>query len=444
MEELAASARNFHILAKPIGPVCNLSCRYCFYREKETLYPGNRTPKDWIMPDSILEEFIRQYIASQSTQVVSFAWQGGEPTLLELDRFRKAVELQNKYANGKRIENALQTNGVLLDDRWCEFFARNNFLIGLSLDGPRHLHDRHRVDKDDSPSFDKVMQGVRFLKKHGVQFNTLTVVPKYNSQYPLEIYRFLKEVGDGFMQFIPIVERMAVDPDSGETSLVSPDSTAQAEVTEWSVEPLQYGKFLCAVFKDWLREDVGKIFVQLFDATLAAWVGMEPGLCVFQQSCGLSAVIEHNGDLYACDHYVYPENWLGNIMDQPLASMMNFRSQIQFGLSKKERLPRQCHECKVRFICNGECPKHRFIKTVHGEEKLNYLCPGYKYFFTHVAPYMEFMASELRAERPAANVMAWTRNGDQRANNSTGRNDPCSCGSGRKFKHCCGGRERSL
>jgi uncharacterized protein len=281
------------------------------------------------------------------------------------------------------------------------------------------------------------MSGVRCLKKHGVRFNTLTVVPKYNARHPLEIYRFLKEIGDGFMQFIPIVERAAVDPAFNGLSLVSPDSTAKAQVTEWSVEPLQYGKFLSAIFNDWVQKDVGKIFIQLFDVTLAAWVGMEPGLCVFQQSCGASAVIEHNGDIYSCDHYVYQENKLGNIMDQPLASMMNSPPQIRFGQSKQERLPQQCRECKVQFICNGECPKHRFVRTTQGDENLNYLCAGYKHFFTHVAPYMQFMASELRAERPAANVMEWAVH-RYASTKTPGRNDSCPCGSGRKSKHCCG------
>jgi uncharacterized protein len=438
MEEQLPASRTFHILAKPVGPACNLGCKYCFYREKETLYPANRQQADWIMPEKILEEFVRRYIASQPAPVVSFAWQGGEPTLLGVDYFRKAIELQNKYANGKRIENTFQTNGVLLDDEWCEFLAANHFLVGLSIDGPRQLHDRHRVDRGGAPSFDKVMRGGGFLKKHGVEFNTLTVVPRYNAQHPLEVYRFLKEIGSGFMQFIPIVERVAESPTPDGMALISPDSAVKAHVSEWSVEPLQYGKFLCAIFDDWVRKDVGKIFVQLFDVTLAAWIGLEPGLCVFQRSCGSSVVIEHNGDIYSCDHYVYPENRLGNIMDQPLASILDSPQQIRFGQCKLEQLPHQCLECKVRFICNGECPKHRFIRNTDGEEKLNYLCRGYKHFFTHVAPYMDFMAAELRAERPAANVMAWMRNRDLDSSDKAGRNDPCQCGSGLKFKRCCG------
>jgi uncharacterized protein len=440
MEKQPALSHSYHALAKPIGPLCNLRCKYCFYLEKETIYPNNPHFSDWMLPDDILEEYIRQYLASQPGSVVSFAWQGGEPTLLGVDYFRKIIALQQKHADGKKVENTLQTNGILLDDRWCEFLAANKFLVGLSLDGPRHLHDRYRVDKGGAPSFDRVMRGVGFLKKHGVEFNTLTAVQKHNSQHPLEVYRFLREIGHNFLQFIPIVERAAVEATADGLALISPDSPVRAQVTEWSVEPLRYGKFLCSIFDEWVRNDVGEIYVQLFDVTLAAWIGMEPALCVFQRSCGSSVVIEHNGDLYSCDHYVYPENKLGNIMEQPLASMLRSPQQIRFGQDKQNRLPRCCHACSVRFICNGECPKHRFLRTADGEENLNYLCPGYKLFFAHIAPCMDFMAAELHAQRPPANVMAWMRKRDMSAagRDRPGRNDLCPCGSGRKFKRCCG------
>jgi uncharacterized protein len=438
MEQRAETSRDFHVLAKPIGPICNLACKYCFYLEKETLYPGKPAASDWILQDDVLEEYIRQYIASKTAPAVSFGWQGGEPTLLGVDYFRKVLSLQQKHANGRKIENTLQTNGILLDDRWCDFLATNRFLVGLSLDGPRHLHDRYRLDKGGKPSFDRVMRSIGFLKKHGVEFNTLTVVQRHNSQYPLDVYRFLKEIGHGFMQFIPIVERVAAGPASGGPALVSPHSAAPAQVSEWSVEPTQYGKFLCAIFDDWVRSDVGKIFVQLFDVALAAWVGVEPGLCVFQRSCGSSAVIEHNGDVYSCDHYVYPENRLGNIMDQPLVSMLGSSQQVTFGRNKLDQLPRCCRECGVRFVCNGECPKHRFVKTADGEENLNYLCPGYKLFFSQVAPHMEFMAAELRAGRPPANIMSRMRDRTGVGKAQPGRNDPCPCGSGLKYKRCCG------
>jgi uncharacterized protein len=435
-------ARYFHLLAKPIGPVCNLACQYCFYLEKEMLYPHKQVMADWVMSEDLLERYIRQYITSQPGQVVHFAWQGGEPTLLGIDFFRTVVALQQKHAHGKRIENGLQTNGILLDDVWCDFLAGNRFLIGLSIDGPRDIHDRHRVDKGGAPSFDRVMRGIACLKKHGVEFNTLTVVQRHNANYPLEVYHFLKEAGSRFMQFIPIVERMADHPGSDNLMLVSPDSKTSARVSPVSVESLQYGKFLCAVFEDWVRNDVGNIFVQLFDVALAAWVGMVPNLCIFQQTCGLSAVIEHNGDIYSCDHYVYPENLLGNINDVSLESAMHSPKQIRFGNDKLDRLPRYCLECEVRFICNGECPKHRFVRTPNREEPLNYLCPSYQLFFTHIDPYMRFMARELQNERPPANVMAWVHDHDLRAaeKKEPGRNDPCPCGSGLKYKRCCGAR----
>jgi uncharacterized protein len=282
------------------------------------------------------------------------------------------------------------------------------------------------------------MRSVDFLKKHGVEFNTLTVVQKYNSRYPLETYRFLRDLGHGFMQFIPIVERIAEEPATMGSSLASPNSPAPAKISEWSVEPLQYGKFLSAIFDEWVRNDVGKIYVQIFDISLAAWFGMEPALCVFQRSCGTSAVLEHNGDLYSCDHYVYPENRLGNILETPLTELINSEQQLRFGQNKEALLPRCCRECPVGFVCNGECPKHRFL--LDGETSLNYLCAGYKHFFTHIAPYMEFMAAELQAQRPPANVMGWVRNNDLAISGKSkpGRNDLCTCGSGLKYKRCCG------
>jgi len=429
----------FHVMTKPVGPICNLDCKYCFYLEKEKLYPEKT---DWMMADGVLESYVRQYIEAQSAPVITFAWQGGEPTLLGVEFFRKAVELQKKYANGKRIENTFQTNGVLLDDAWGEFLAANHFLVGLSIDGPRELHDRYRVDKGGQPSFDRVLRGVAYLKKHGAEFNTLTVVQRDNSCHPLEVYRFLKEVGSGFMQFIPIVERIAAKSDPAGLVLISPSYEEQAQVSEWSVEPVQYGKFLCAIFDEWARHDVGRVYVQIFDVALESWLGMQPGLCIFRETCGGALAIEHNGDLYSCDHYVYPEYKLGNILERPLESLVNSAQQQKFGLDKHDTLPRYCRECEVRFACNGECPKHRFIRTPDGEAGLNYLCAGYKIFFKHIDPYMQFMAEELRHERAPANVMAWTRMRDlvrrPTDNRRPGRNDPCPCGSGKKYKKCCG------
>ncbi len=453
----------FHIMAKPSGPICNLDCKYCFYLEKESLYPKTT---NWKMTEDVLETYIRQYITSQDAPLINFAWQGGEPTLLGVDFFRKVVELQKKYADGKQIENALQTNGILLDDRWGEFLAENKFLVGLSIDGPRELHDRYRVDKGGQPTFDRVIRGLHYLTRHGVEFNTLTVVQKDNSYQPLKVYRFLKEVGSGFMQFIPIVERITPTPGADGLVLIGPHFEKEAQVSEWSVEPEQYGKFLCAIFDEWVRHDVGRYFVQFFDVALESWLGMDASLCIFAKTCGRAMAIEHNGDLYSCDHYVYPGNKLGNITEQPLRALVDSPAQVKFGLDKLDSLPQYCRICEVRFACNGECPKHRFIRTPDGEDGLNYLCAGYKLFFKHIDPYMKFMAEEIRHERAPANVMGWVRGGMEAVaqvvgetsalalpgtkaragmeavapQGRPGRNDPCPCGSGRKFKKCCGAR----
>ncbi len=427
----------FHVLSKPVGPICNLDCRYCFYLEKEKLYPDkspHAPPSTWAMPPDVLESYIRQYIEAQEVPTISFAWQGGEPTLLGVEFFERVVELQARYAGGKRIENALQTNGVLLDDRWGDFLARRHFLVGLSIDGPQNLHDRYRLDKGGQPTFSKVMRGLEFLKKHGVEFNTLTVVQRHNAQYPLEMYRFLVESGSRFLQFIPIVERIAHRPDNDGLLLPGP-KVADAEVSEWSVGALQYGQFLCAIFDEWVRRDVGRVFVQIFDVALESWMGLPAGLCVFRETCGTALAVEHNGDLYSCDHFVYPGFKLGNIMERQLGDLVRGAQQVRFGEDKLVTLPRYCRECDVRFACNGECPKHRFTRTPDGEEGLNYLCSGYKLFFHHIAPYMEFMAGELSAQRAPANVMEWVR---EREMTAASRNEPCPCGSGRKFKRCCG------
>jgi len=389
----------FQVMAKPIGPICNLDCSYCFYLEKEKLYPGS---SDFVMPPDVLEQFIKQKIEGQDAAIISFVWQGGEPTLPGVDYFKEVVRLQKKYANGKNIENGFQTNGVLLDDKWCRFFAENNFLIGISIDGPAALHDKYRVLKGGQPTFKKVMRGIEFLKKYQVEFNTLTVVNKENSYHPVEVYNFLKEAGSGYMQFIPVVERIAP---SEELQLVSPAYHGDACVAGWSVEPLQYGNFLCELFDEWVKEDVGRYFIQIFDVALESQLGIRQSLCVFKETCGKALAIEHNGDVYSCDHYVYPENKLGNIMESPLESLVFSRQQVTFGMDKKNSLPRYCLDCEVRYACNGECPKHRFIKTPDGEEGLNYLCAGYKKFFSHIEPYMKLMAAEFINKRPASNVM---------------------------------------
>ena len=428
----------FNVIAKPNGPICNLDCKYCYYLEKENLYPNTVNYK---MPYDVLESFIQQYIRAQKVETVNFAWQGGEPTLLGVEYFKKVVELQKKYADGKTITNAFQTNGLMLNDEWGEFFSDNKFLVGISIDGPKEIHDRYRINKGGGSSFDSVMRGIFYLKKHKVDFNTLTCVQRENSYKPLEVYNFLKEAGSGYMQFIPIVERATETAGLNNLKLVSPNYGGTALVTDWSVEPLQFGNFLCSIFDEWVRKDVGKIFIQLFDTSLESWYGMQSSLCVFRKTCGDAMVIEHNGDVYSCDHYVYPENKLGNIMDNSLESLVNSGQQRKFGIDKLMLLPNYCRNCEVKFACNGECPKHRFIKTPDGEYGLNYLCAGYKKFFHHIGPYMKFMTNELAHQRPPANVMAWAKEKDKGFPSlKPGRNDPCPCGSGLKYKKCCGSK----
>jgi uncharacterized protein len=427
-------------MAKPSGSVCNIDCEYCFYLEKEKLYPDAKS--DWRMSDDVLERYVQQYIEAQDVPAANFAWQGGEPTLMGVDFFRRAVALQKQYANGKEITNAFQTNGILLDDEWGEFLAENDFLVGLSIDGPRELHDRYRVDKGQKPTFDRVVAGLEMLKKHKVEFNTLTVLQNHNADHPLEVYHFLKEIGSGYMQFIPIVERLAGDDPIDGLELVHPEYDGKAKVTRWSVTPTQYGRFLCTVFDEWVRQDVGQAFVQIFDVSLGSWLGQDASLCIFAETCGSALIIEHNGDLYSCDHFVYPEHNLGNVRDVSIRDMVASPEQRKFGQDKADLLPRFCRECDYKSACNGGCPKHRFEPTPHGEPGLNYLCKGYKMYFGHIGPYMEVMANLLRQRQPAAGVMDWVRERDAaRASGPDrvpGRNDPCPCGSGRKFKRCCG------
>ena len=397
----------FHVMTKPIGPLCNLDCKYCFYLEKEKLFPAN---EKFRMSDEVLEAYIRQYIEAQKVPEVSFAWQGGEPTLLGVDFFRKVVALQKKYAGGRAIHNALQTNGTLLDDEWGEFLAQHKFLVGVSIDGPPKLHDTYRVNKNGRPTYAEVIRGIRLLQKHGVEFNTLTVVNRVNSRKPLEVYRFLKQIGSGFIQLIPLVERLADDEARRlGLDLATPprvdEPDARMPVTDWSVEPDQYGKFLTAIFDEWVQRDVGRVFVQLFDVALGNWFGGQGGLCVFNENCGSALAMEHNGDVYSCDHYVYPRYKLGNLLNADLAAMAASPAQREFGQAKSATLPAYCRSCEVRFACHGECPKHRFLRTPEGDPGLNYLCRAYKRFFTHVDPAMKQMAALIRSGRPAAEIM---------------------------------------
>lgn len=395
-----------------MGSKCNLDCTYCFYLEKEKLYP---TANDFKMSPEVLEAYVRDYIQAQPGPVVSFAWQGGEPTLAGVEFFRRAVALQQRYANGKTVENAFQTNGTLLNDEWGAFLAENRFLVGLSIDGPAHFHNAYRVDRGGQPSFDRVMQGLEILKRHGVEFNTLTTVHRHNARAPLEIYRFLRGIGSTYLQFIPIVERNAdqAAADANGLWLAPPpdhdDAAAlDTQVTEWSVRPIDYGNFLSAIFDEWVKRDVGQIFVQQFDAALANWVGAPAGVCVFSENCGRALAVEHNGDVFSCDHYVYPRYKLGNLLNTTLASMVDSPQQQNFGLAKSATLPRYCRECPVRFACHGECPKHRFLRTPHGEPGLNYLCAGYKKFFTHIDTPMRKMAALLSMGRAPAEIMQQT------------------------------------
>lgn len=401
----------FHLLTKPMGSKCNLDCTYCFYLEKERLYPGAGSFR---MSPEVLEAYIRDYIAAQPGANVSFAWQGGEPTLAGVDFFRQVIALQQRYAGGKAIENALQTNGTLLDDEWGGFLAEHRFLVGLSIDGPAHLHQAYRPDRNGQPTFERVMRGLEVLKRHGVEFNTLTTVHRKNARHALEVYRFLRNIGSGYLQFIPIVERdTAPRDDSGLWLAPPPDheetDTLDYPVTEWSVRPAEFGQFLCTIFDEWVQRDVGRVFVQHFDAALANWIGQPAGVCVFSERCGRALAVEHNGDVYSCDHYVYPRYKLGNLMNGSLAEMVDSPAQTSFGEAKVDTLPRYCRECPVLFACHGECPKHRFLRTPHGEPGLNYLCAGYRKFFTHIAPAMSTMAALLGNGFAPAEIMSLPR-----------------------------------
>ncbi len=428
----------FSIMAKPGGPVCNLNCTYCYYLEKRKLYPGK---KDLSLGEELLGDFIRQYIEAQQVPVVSFVWQGGEPALLGLDYFRKAIELQRRYSNGRKIENSFQTNGTRLTDDWCKFFADNGILVGISIDGEEHNHDHYRKTPSGRSTFRKVMKGIEMLHRNKAEFNTLSCVNSYNVNYASETYRFLKHIGSGFIQFLPIVERRAGEVSHDGLSLVAPGYDGIANVTEWSVPPEGFGRFLTTIFDEWVRHDVAKYYVQLFDAALANWSGEMPGLCVFSETCGGAMAMEHNGDLYSCDHFVYPEYRLGNIFSEPLAGLVKSQKQFDFGIAKRNSLPQYCLKCDVRFACHGECPKHRFSLTPDGKPGLNYLCPAYKLFFHHAGPYMDYMSGELKARRAPANVMSWIRNRESQAIRPVlpERNAPCPCGSGKKFKNCCAG-----
>ena len=393
-------AKPLYVMLKPAGAHCNLACKYCYYLEKNKLYP---TAQRHLMSDEMLEQFTREYIEAQTMNQVLFTWHGGEPLLRSIDFYRKALSLQQKYAGGRRIDNVIQTNGTLLTDEWCEFFAQNHWLVGISIDGPQPDHDHYRLTAAGKPSWKKVMQGIKLLKKHGVEWNAMAVVNAYNANHPLEFYRFFKENGCQFLQFTPIVERLTRHEDG--RTLASLADKDEISLSEASVAPEQWGYFLCAIFDEWVRKDVGKIFVEIFDCTLANWMGISPGICVYSKECGHAGVMEHNGDVYSCDHFVFPEYKLGNIRDHSLIDMLYGEQQQEFSRLKHSSLPRQCKECDMEFACHGECPKNRFMKDKYGDSGLNYLCPGYYHYYQHVAPYMDYMKQELMAQRPPSNIM---------------------------------------
>lgn len=387
----APFAKPLYVMLKPVGALCNLRCKYCYYLEKKDLYPEERK---FVMNEALLERFVQQYIESQTMNEIMFTWHGGETLMRNISFYKKALELQQKYGRGRTIVNSLQTNGTLLNDDWCHFLRENNFLVGISIDGPQEFHDKYRRTADGRPSFHKVMRGVNLLKKHNVDFNILAVVNDYNVDYPLEFYNFFKEIESQFIQFSPIVERM-------------PDGS----IAPWSVDAEKWGDFLIAVFNEWVKQDVGQYYVQYFDSALANWYGEKPGVCIFAKHCGHAGVMEFNGDVFSCDHLVYPEYKLGNIYNKTLTEMMYSDQQMKFGTDKYDKLPSQCKKCRYEFACHGECPKNRIVETEDGEPGLNYLCKGYYKFFDHVAPYMDFMKKELDEKRSPANIMDEIRAG---------------------------------
>lgn len=393
-------SKPLYVMTKPVGALCNLACKYCYYLEKTNLYKENTSK--FVMSDSLLEKFIEEYINSQTMPQVLFTWHGGETLMRPLSFYQKVVELQKKYANGRTIDNCIQTNGTLLNKEWCKFFHDNHWLVGISIDGPQEFHDEYRKNKQGKPSFMKVMQGIHLLNKYQVEWNAMAVVNDYNADYPLEFYHFFKELGCRYIQFTPIVERINAHADGRHLAHAL---QKDENLADFSVSPEQWGNFLCTIFDEWVKNDVGEYFIQIFDATLANWMGAQPGVCTMAPTCGHAGVMEFNGDVYSCDHFVFPEFKLGNIYEKSLIEMMYSEKQIQFGQQKKDSLPDKCKECKYLFACNGECPKNRFLTTEDGEPGLNYLCKGYYQFFDHVAPYMDFMKKELLAERPPANVM---------------------------------------
>ena len=393
MTTISPFARPLYVMLKPVGAACNLACNYCYYLEKSNLY--KHQPKRQ-MSEELLERFVKDYIEAQTMNEVVFTWHGGEPTLRPLSFYQKAVELQKKYAGGRIIHNSLQTNGTLLTDEWCRFLKANNWLVGISIDGPEAFHDRYRRDSQGRPSWQKVMEGIRLLQHYGVEWNAMAVVNRYNADHPQAFYRFFKSIGCQYIQFTPIVERNVQHADG--RHLASINDADDAPVTDFSVTPEQWGNFLCGLFDEWVKQDIGKVFVQIFDSMLANWVGVAPGSCIYAKECGHAGVMEYNGDVYSCDHFVFPQYKLGNINEHTLIEMLYGEKQRRFSQLKYNKLPRQCKECRWAFACHGECPKNRFVNDRYGNPGLNYLCAGYRRFFEHIAPTMNEMKKAFTVE----------------------------------------------
>lgn len=398
-------SRPLYVMSKAAGPHCNLACTYCYYLEKAKLYPED--PRH-IMSDELLERFVKQYIEAQTAPEILFTWHGGEPLMRPLSFYKKAMELQQYYGKGRIINNCIQTNGTLLNDEWCKFFHDNGWLVGISIDGPQEFHDEYRRTRDGKPTFNKVKKGIDLLNKYQVEWNGMAVVNDFNADYPLDFYHFFRDNGCKYLQFTPIVERISQHTDGRHLAHLGEE---ELPIADFSVTPEQWGKFLIAIFDEWVKNDVGQVFVELFDCFLANWCGVAPGICVYAKECGHAGVMEYNGDVYSCDHFVFPEYKLGNIQSKTLTEMLYGDQQNKFSELKHKQLPQFCKSCAYEFVCHGECPKNRFAKTPDGEKGLNYLCGGYYQFFEHVAPAMEFMKNEYMNQRPPANIMEAIRNG---------------------------------
>lgn len=400
MNTINPFSRPLYVMLKPVGAACNLRCHYCYYLEKACFYKDSSKR---VLSEEMLDQFTKEYIEAQTMNDVLFTWHGGEPLMRPLSFYRKALELQKKYGRGRNISNVIQTNGTLLTDEWCRFLHENNWLVGVSIDGPQEFHDEYRRTASGGPSWAKVMRGIQLLNKHHVEWNAMAVVNDFNADYPLDFYHFFKEMGCRFIQITPVVERMVNHADGRHLASLTDDATAP--VTDFSVTPEQWGRFLCAIFDEWVRNDVGQTYVELFDCILANWVGVTPGICVYAKECGHAGIMEFNGDVYSCDHFVFPEYRLGNIRKKTITEMLYGEQQQQFSRLKSQSLPKECKKCEWEFACHGECPRTRFIKDVYGNPGKNYLCEGYRMFFRHIAPYMDFMKKEYMNQRPPSNVM---------------------------------------